>query len=197
MNVITKSNQIMDNHELINLMNINIHRENIEKYGNLLIDIFEPYYNDLFEYTLETMEFYCIDQIHTFCEEKYDEMFENGVISILKEQLKHLYMLSWDPRIKNLHGILHDEMFEYVCEYYMDSVYPTFNHIIVPKVGYRKNSIRCNPNIKVIEEKIKYLENVPQPEQESDEYYIARHESISKFSWKSIWNTIIYKSINC
>lgn len=189
MNVKTTLNTNMDDSELVTLMNINIHRENIEKYGQLLIDIFEPFYDDLIEYTLETMEFYSTDQIHTFCEEKYEEMFEHGVMCILKEQLKHLYILSWDTRVKELHGILHDEMFEYVCEYYMDCVYPIFNNHFIPKRSYRKNSIRCKPNIEIIKNKIKYLENVPQPEQRSEEWYIARHESISASSVGKVFGT--------
>ena len=69
---------------------------------------------------------------------------------------------------------------------------------ISPRRSYDPTFIRINPNIHKMESKIHYLENVPQPDQRTNEWYYFRHKYLTASSiWKafgsqSSQNELIY-----
>lgn len=69
---------------------------------------------------------------------------------------------------------------------------------ISPRRSYDPTFIRVNPNISKMESKIHYLENVPQPDQRTNEWYHFRHKYLTASSiWKafgtqSSQNELIY-----
>jgi putative phage-type endonuclease len=69
---------------------------------------------------------------------------------------------------------------------------------ICPRRSYDPTFIRVNPNIHKMETKIHYLENVPQPDQRTNEWYYFRHKYLTASSiWKafgsqSSQNELIY-----
>lgn len=75
------------------------------------------------------------------------------------------------------------------------TIYHTY---ITPRRSYNPTFIRRKPNVKIMESKIQYLENVPQPDQRTDEWYHFRHRYLTASSiWKafgtqSSQNELIY-----
>jgi len=78
------------------------------------------------------------------------------------------------------HDILQNELVEIyykTCKIYFTKYYP--------KRSYDDTFIRKTPNFEAIKEKILYIENKPQPEQKSKEWYLFRHNLITASSaWK-------------
>lgn len=71
------------------------------------------------------------------------------------------------------------EGYDKVKKYYFAKEYPirSFNYTF----------IRKSPNIKLIEDKLKYIENKPQPDQRTPEWYKFRHNLITASSaWKAL-----------
>jgi len=62
---------------------------------------------------------------------------------------------------------------------------------IAPKRSFSKTFIRTKPNIAKLKEKITYLQNIPQPEQRTTEWYNFRYKFLTA---SSIWKAFISES---
>ena len=61
-----------------------------------------------------------------------------------------------------------------------------FDGILAPARSYNNNIITDNPDINNIKKQIEYLENIPQPDQRTNEWYIFRHRYLTASSiWKA------------
>lgn len=78
------------------------------------------------------------------------------------------------------HHILQNDLvniYHKTCKIYFSKYYP--------KRSYDNTFIRKTPNFEAIREKILYIENKPQPDQKSNEWYLFRHNLITASSaWK-------------
>jgi putative phage-type endonuclease len=100
----------------------------------------------------------------------FDNNIQEYVIGNLFIGLKDFY----DPDI--LQDTLID-IYHQTCKIYFSKYYP--------KRSYDSSFIRKPPNIETTRQKILYIENKPQPEQKSKEWYIFRHNLITASSaWK-------------
>lgn len=198
------------NDDVLELLNVNVWHENIEKKAKLLIQILQPYHDDILEYIFYQVEDYIKIYSVKFCEEKFEIMMECDLITIIKEHIRHVYIYFKQESIKNNSssekiflinesGILYDEIIDYAAEYYLYEAYPTIYSIIIPRRSYKKNNVRHSPNIKEIKDKINFLENCYQPDQRTEEWYKFRHNLISAsdigkiFSTPSSLNQLILK----
>ena len=196
--------------DVLELLNVNIWHENIEKKSKQLIQILEKYHDDIIEYIFYQIEDYVKNYAINFCEEKFENMMEYDVITIIKEHIRHLYIHFKEESIKNNTsseiillinetGILYNEILDYAAEYYLCHAYPTIYSVIIPRRSYKKNGVRELPNIKDIKDKIIFVENCYQPEQRTEEWYEFRHSLISAsdigkiFSTPSSLNQLILK----
>jgi len=66
-----------------------------------------------------------------------------------------------------------------------------FYQKIAPKRSFHKTFIRAKPNIAKLQKKITYLQNVPQPEQRTAEWYNFRYKYLTA---SSIWKAFISES---
>lgn len=198
------------NDNVLELLNVNIWCENIEEKSKQLIEILHPYHGDIIEYIFHETENYIKNYSIKFCEEKFENMMEHDLITIIKEHIRHLYIYFKQESIKNNSssekifiinesGILYDEIIDHTAEYYLYEAYPTIYSIIIPRRSYKKNNVRNKPNIKEIKDKINFLENCYQPDQRTEEWYKFRHNLISAsdigkiFSTPSSLNQLILK----
>lgn len=82
------------------------------------------------------------------------------------------YNFSKDEWMTNL-----EEIYEEVIKIYFKQYY-------VPR-SFKKTFIRKNPNVEKMEQKITYIQNKPQPEQQTNEWYLFRHNILTASSlWK-------------
>jgi putative phage-type endonuclease len=76
-----------------------------------------------------------------------------------------------------------------ILQYWLEILYVKTSNIYFanyyPRRSHINSFIRKIPNVKTIEEKIKYIETKPQPEQKTNEWYLFRHNLITASSaWK-------------
>ena len=62
---------------------------------------------------------------------------------------------------------------------------------VAPKRSFHKTFIRIKPNLEKLQEKITYLQNVPQPDQRTTEWYNFRYKYLTA---SSIWKVFISES---
>ena len=113
----------------------------------------------------------------------HDNLF-NSVYSILELQFVNLYAYDIEDRLVKI----------------VSQVIYNYFGLIIPKRSYKKTFIRVeNPNYKKLQHKIKVIEETPQPDQRTDEWYQFRHNLITASSaWKaldtqSLKNQLIYE----
>lgn len=100
----------------------------------------------------------------------FEDDLKEYVVSNVLTGLKEFYEES------RLQEIIHST-YEQVCKLYFSKYYP--------RRSYSNTFIRKSPNRQKIQEKITYIENKPQPEQKSNEWYLFRHNLITASSaWK-------------
>ena len=81
----------------------------------------------------------------------------------------------------------HDNSIEYVIRKCYDKVNKYYFSNYYPVRSFNYTFIRKTPNMKVIEHKLNLIENKPQPEQRTSEWYKFRHNLITASSaWKAL-----------
>ena len=111
--------------------------------------------------------------------ENFDDIFMNNIHTILSEQLQQLNINH------NLQSIIEDTMKKF------------YSHFM-PSRSYSTSFIRKKPNIPLIDKKIQFIKDIPQPAQRTDEWYEFRHKYLTAssawkaFSTESAQNQLIY-----
>ena len=119
--------------------------------------------------------------------EKYDDLISEYLLDILKLQFGYLFDSTNEVAILMDFNII------------ISSVKLLFELYIIPPRSYNNTFIRINPNLKSIDKKLNYLNNVYQPEQRTDEWYNFRHNILTASNiWKafkseSTRNELIYE----
>lgn len=103
--------------------------------------------------------------------------------SYFEDNLKYYVITNMFVVLKDLYGdeaLLQDKLeniYDKLGKYYFSHYYPIRS--------YTTTFIRKTPNIEKITAKIQYIENKPQPEQKTNEWYMFRHNLITASSaWK-------------
>ncbi len=75
---------------------------------------------------------------------------------------------------------------QYFLENIINEALTIFYSYIAPRRSYKKSFIRKKPNSHKMKSKITYLENIPQPEQRTDEWYKFRYKYLTASNiWKA------------
>ena len=87
-------------------------------------------------------------------------------------------------QFKDLYNVHDNEFIEELAIIIEKSMNLFYRHI-APIRSYLTTFIRINPNVEVMRKKIEYLQNIPQPEQKTNEWYNFRHKVLTASSiWK-------------
>jgi len=106
--------------------------------------------------------------------ENFENLLEEHIYSNISLTLSQIYS-------KQYTSIEHTirKCYDNVKKYYFSKIYPCRS--------FHDSFIRKTPNIKLIADKIHYIENKPQPEQRTPEWYKFRHNLITASSaWKAL-----------
>ena len=140
---------------------------------------------------LDTMEFPAVVTVS-----EYAELIE--IAALLMDDLIHE-----NPHIYSKYSF-EEDVFEYITElleiqleplndenvhFYIDKAVTAgiqnYHSFICPVRSFPHSFIRKKPNVISMEKKIEYLENIPQPEQGTSEWYTFRHKFLTASSiWK-------------
>ena len=135
---------------------------------------------------------YLEDNVENMSSPTFEEDIENNLLSILELQVQHLYT---------------DDNKGFIIAELNELIYYTLNTIIykhyIPKRSLfnRKSNFKTPKLIAKLENKIQSLENIPQAEQRTEEWYKERHQRITAsnaykcLGSESMKNHIIYE--NC
>ena len=166
-------------------MDITVNRRDISAGTAEILELLHDHTGDLIDYALELMTMYVDTEVHTFISPHFESMLETSVIALLREHIKHLYMLvtkrstGGRTRFGQSNMLMFDDMFVGACEYYMDNAYPTLYSKVTPMRSYRDCGIRNAPDVPKITTAIEYIKNLYQPDQRSEAWYNYRHEFIT------------------
>jgi len=104
----------------------------------------------------------------------FHEIIEKHTVENIMTMLKFLYT---DTR---MHDILEEEVksaYNYTMTYYFKNDYPLRS--------FDDTFIRVEPNVEYMTQKIEHIKNKPQPTQQTNDWYLFRHELITASSaWK-------------
>uniref|UniRef100_A0A6C0AZB7 YqaJ viral recombinase domain-containing protein n=1 Tax=viral metagenome TaxID=1070528 RepID=A0A6C0AZB7_9ZZZZ len=131
---------------------------------------------------------YILNNILDIINPDFDKKLINYIYQLHLIQIQHLY----------------DNDTKYIVQFkikkYINSIKPILYTKVIPPRSYKNSFIRnISYNIEHVRKKINYLQNVIQPIQRSDEWYIFRHNLLTASSaWKvfgsqSIKNQLIYE----
>ena len=110
----------------------------------------------------------------SFSYENFENLLEEYIYTNMNLILSQIYMNECDYIEATIR-----ECYDKVKKYYFSKVYP------IRSFGY--TFIRKTPNFKLIADKIDYIENKPQPDQRTPEWYKFRHNLITASSaWKAL-----------
>ena len=110
----------------------------------------------------------------SFSYENFENLLEEYIYTNMNLILSQIYMNECDYIETTIR-----ECYDKVKKYYFSKVYP------IRSFGY--TFIRKTPNFKLIADKIDYIENKPQPDQRTPEWYKFRHNLITASSaWKAL-----------
>ncbi len=158
--------------KLMTGMDITVNRRDMSAGTAEILEVLHDHTGDLIDYALELMKMYVDTEVHTFISPHFESMLETSVIALLREHIKHLYMLTKRPTVGRTRSqqsnMLHDDMFDGVCEYYIDNAYPTLYSRFTPMRSYNDCSIRHAPDVPKITAAIEYIKNLYQPDQRSE-----------------------------
>ena len=110
----------------------------------------------------------------SFSYENFENLLEEYIYTNMNLILSQIYMNECDYIEATIR-----ECYDKVKKYYFSKVYPirSFDYTF----------IRKTPNFKLIEDKLNYIENKPQPDQRTPEWYKFRHNLITASSaWKAL-----------
>jgi len=127
------------------------------------------------------------DQIELAMSDLMDVYIEENPLefssSYFEDNLKYYVITNMFVVLKDLYSdeaLLQDKLeniYDKLSKYYFSHYYPIRS--------YTTTFIRKTPNIEKIKAKIQYIENKPQPEQKTNEWYMFRHNLITASSaWK-------------
>ena len=176
-------------------MDITVNRRDISAGTAEILELLHDHTGDLIDYALELMTMYVDTEVHTFISPHFESMLETSVIALLREHIKHLYMLvtkrstGGRTRFGQSNMLMFDDMFVGACEYYMDNAYPTLYSKVTPMRSYRDCGIRNAPDVPKITTAIEYIKNLYQPDQRSEAWYNYRHEFITASSIGKVFGT--------
>ena len=153
-------------------------QDELENLKKAVSNIIEPYIKLHEQITLiETVGILIHDLVDSdpMIYANYD--FEN----FIKEEITNLL----DSQLQNI-----VDYNQYFLEDIINQSLRIFYTYIAPRRSYKKTFIRKKPNFNLIKEKIHYLENVPQPEQRTDEWYKFRYKYLTASNiWKAFGST--------
>lgn len=182
-----KSGTMIQESDIADIMEINVYRENVENDGLSVVNALKMCEGDIIDYALQLMDLYIKEEVHTFCHENFETKLESSLFSLLKEHVKHLYVMSVQDETRQI--TLFDETLEFACEYYIDNAYVTFYTTVTPRRSYKKNGIRVAVDIEKMTKKIAYINSMYQPEQRTSEWYEYRHNLFSASSVGKLFGT--------
>lgn len=120
----------------------------------------------------DLMDLYITENPLDFSSIYFDDNLKYYVVTNMYMVLKDLYDKKEDELQEKL-----EKIYDKLNEYYFTHYYPTRS--------YTCSFIRKHPNIDQIKTKLIYIENLPQPEQKTHEWYMFRHNLITASSaWK-------------
>jgi len=163
---------------------INVSNENL--YKHLYIDN-RPCNNesndndDIKYYILDMAGIIIYDLIQNnpllYIREDYNEYIINYTVNIIEEQISHLFK-DENETFYDIYLIVEDAL-------------KIYHSNISPNRSFNYTFIRIKPNIPYLQNKIKFLTELPQPSQKTDEWYEFRHNHLTA---SSIWKIF---STNC
>ena len=141
--------------------------------------------------------FYLIDSIINtnaiiYNEPDYQEIIINDVLDIFEIQLSQIYEITNDT--------LDD--FKEELTIIIKHALKLFHKHIAPMRSFKRTFIRKSPNVENISSIVTYLQNKPQPEQKSEEWYKFRQSTLTASNiWKAfgsqcVMNQLIYEKCN-
>lgn len=162
------------------------------KCNKLSFNIFNNYdIIELIESSLFLLTSYVKDNLLAIMYPLFNNNIKKYVYEILLLQLSFLFDDSLseikEQNIKDELNIIID---------IASSIFYTY---ILPKRSYDKTFIRIQPNINYLKNKILYLQNIEQPDQRTEEWYIFRHNILTAsniykvFGSESMKNQLIYE----
>jgi putative phage-type endonuclease len=102
---------------------------------------------------------------------------KNSFVEDIVEYITELLEIQFEP-------LLNDTIHFYIDQAIYDGI-QNYHTYISPIRSFKTTFIRRNPNITEMEKKLLYLENIPQPQQGTSEWYIFRHKFLTASSiWK-------------
>jgi putative phage-type endonuclease len=176
---------------LVDLLNIHVYRENIEKCSDYVYLSISEWHDDILEYTIYLIDMYMNDEIGSLIHENFDDQLEASVTGVLKEHIRHLYhirKINIDGETEN-RFVLYDDAIVDVCERFLDIAYNIYYTVITPKRSYIGNAIRRKPDIIGMTEKLQRVRDKYQPEQRSEDWYKYRHEFLTASSIGKVFGT--------
>ena len=161
-----------------NLNDINAEIKNIKSYLIFMINKYKLLtdndLNELIESIIELSNDYIINNIIDIIYPDFDKKFSNYIYTIFVIQILHLFDITVKKTIKiklcRLISVIKKHLY----------------NILIPTRSYKNSFIRkIKLNLNHINEKINILQNTPQPNQRSDEWYVFRHNLLTASSiWK-------------
>ena len=125
---------------------------------------------DLVESAAILIDEYVLNDATIFMNPDFHDMVTKDVIKLLEIQVE---------------SILSDDVEEEI-EDAVEQAFELFYDCVAPKRSHGDTFIRKKCNHDKMRPKVKYLENVPQPEQRTAEWYEFRHENLTASSvWKA------------
>lgn len=133
---------------------------------------------ELLETITSLLENIILDNALIYSDPDYKELISEQVFELLKIQFEHLFTK------ENSNNEEIEEDLRFNIERIINKGFKLIHKHICPKRSCKRTSIKHKPNIEKLQKKINILQNTPQPEQKSHEWYQFRH---SKLTASNIW----------
>jgi len=195
MNEGVDGNQPKQQESLLDMLNVHIYRENIDRCSKHIFSSIEDWYDDVTEYTIHLIDIYMQEEIGTIIRENFESQLEDSVTRVLKEHIRHIYHIASNNKNTNENNnennriVLYDDALIDVCEQFLDIAYKIYYSAITPRRSYVINTIRHIPDVTVMGEKIQQIREMYQPEQRSDDWYKYRHGFLTASSIGKVFGT--------
>jgi putative phage-type endonuclease len=125
---------------------------------------------DIASVITDMIDSYIIDNIIEYSTINFKEEMYSSIYDLIYTQIQPIYIEDITSDLNNI----------------LTVVLKLYLNIIVPPRSYKKTFIRVKPNISIIKTQIKYLTDIPQPDQRTSEWYKMRHSLITASNaWKS------------
>ena len=124
----------------------------------------------IYNTALEMAFNYVMDNVNIISKPNFHELIYSDVYNLLLLQISNIYSYKLDNIIEDT----------------IENAFKTFYFSIMPPRS-QLSVIKNNKKISIIDNKIKYLKEVPQPEQRTDEWYKMRHNLITA---SNAWETL-------